>query len=75
MHMTNEVTIVPPLATAKRNRIPMNPQYHGIRDAAIPKRDWSTMQISKVFFRPCRSANIPKNIFPAKLHVNKIKTK
>lgn len=65
MHMTKEVTMVPPLKTAKRNLARTKDQYHGRKDAIRPNIDWRKMHAMSVGFLPTRSAKTPKNMLPS----------
>lgn len=65
MHMTNDVTVVPPLKIASRKRIAINSQKCGANADKMPKIDWNRMQVIRMGLRPLRSARAPNSTLPA----------
>lgn len=64
IHITKEVTIVPPLKTASRTLERINAQYQGTNEAMSPNTDWRSMQMIKIGFLPTLSARTPNRMLP-----------
>lgn len=64
MHITNEDTVVPPLATARIKRSTRKPQNQGTKAEAMLHSDCIKIQIISIVFLPYLSAATPKTTFP-----------
>lgn len=64
IHMTKDVTIVPPLETPKKNLVMRKIGNHGTRDEATPKMLCRMIQMTNTVFLPFLSASMPNIILP-----------